>query len=44
MGKPPAALQVVATADLVMIFVPTAIHPFTGYLAFVPKSEIRPLS
>jgi uncharacterized membrane protein len=44
MGTPPAALQVVPTAELIMLFVPTAIHPFTGYLAFVPKDEIRPLS
>lgn len=44
MGTPPAALQVVPTVELIMLFVPTAIHPFTGYLAFVPKDEIRPLS
>lgn len=44
MGTPPAALQVVSTTELTMLFVPTAIHPFTGYLAFVPRDEIRPLS
>jgi uncharacterized membrane protein len=27
-----------------MIFVPTAIHPFTGYLAFVPQQHVRPLN
>jgi uncharacterized membrane protein len=23
-----------------MVFVPTAIHPFTGYLAFVPRDRL----
>jgi uncharacterized membrane protein len=24
-----------------MVFVPTAIHPFTGYLAFVPEGSVN---
>jgi uncharacterized membrane protein len=24
-----------------MVFVPTAIHPFTGYLAFVPEKSVN---
>lgn len=43
MGSPPLALQV-APAELVMVFVPTAIHPFTGYLALIPKTQLRPLN
>lgn len=38
MGKAPRTLQIAAQQSLLMIFVPTAIHPFTGYLAFVPHS------
>lgn len=44
MGEAPAALQVSPTGTLMMVFVPTAIHPFTGYLAFVPATQVRPLS
>jgi uncharacterized membrane protein len=44
MGLAPAPLQVVPTGPLVMVFVPTAIHPFTGYLAFVPKGTVHPVS
>lgn len=43
MGTAPNALQIVPTTSLLMIFVPTAIHPFTGYLAFVPQEQIRPI-
>lgn len=43
MGNAPSALQVVPTTSLLMVFVPTAIHPFTGYLAFVPREQIRPI-
>lgn len=43
MGVAPQAIQVDPTENLKMVFVPTAIHPFTGYLAFVPESQIRPL-
>jgi uncharacterized membrane protein len=42
MGPAPAVLQVTPPHPLVMVFVPTAIHPFTGYLAFVPQSQVLP--
>lgn len=38
-GKAPPGLQVSREGTLVMVFVPTAIHPFTGYLAFVPEAK-----
>ena len=41
MGKAPRALQVAPQHSLLMIFVPTAIHPFTGYLAFVPHTVVH---
>ena len=41
MGKAPRELQVAAQQSLLMIFVPTAIHPFTGYLAFVPHTVMH---
>ena len=44
MGPPPHALQIAPMVELVMVFVPTAIHPFTGYLALIPKSQLHPLS
>jgi uncharacterized membrane protein len=44
MGSPPAALQIAPTVELVMVFVPTAIHPFTGYLAMIPKRQLQPLN
>lgn len=40
MGRAPHALQVNPLVTLVMVFVPTAIHPFTGYLAFVPQDKV----
>lgn len=40
MGEAPAAVQAGPLRPLMMIFVPTAIHPFTGYLAFVPQSQV----
>jgi uncharacterized membrane protein len=40
MGQAPKALQVYPRVTLVMVFVPTAIHPFTGYLAFVPQDKV----
>jgi len=43
MGPAPAALQVAPLGPLVMVFVPTAIHPFTGYLAFVPRHQMFPV-
>ena len=44
MGPPPRALQVAPMVELVMVFVPTAIHPFTGYLALIPKAQLHPLN
>lgn len=44
MGTAPSALQVAAIGRLLMIFVPTAIHPFTGYLAFVPEDQVYRLN
>jgi uncharacterized membrane protein len=44
MGIAPRAVQVEPSVTLLMVFVPTAIHPFTGYLAFVPQPKIRPLN
>lgn len=44
MGSPPRALQIAPMVELVMVFVPTAIHPFTGYLALIPKTHLHPLS
>lgn len=41
MGLPPRRLQVAPEGPLVMVFVPTAIHPFTGYLAFVPEKSVN---
>ena len=41
MGLPPSRLQISPDGPLVMIFVPTAIHPFTGYLAFVPEDQVN---
>ncbi len=41
MGWPPQWLQVSPEDRLLMVFVPTAIHPFTGYLAFVPERKIE---
>ena len=44
MGPAPRAIQVDPATALLMVFVPTAIHPFTGYLAFVPQTQVRPLN
>ncbi len=44
MGQAPAVLQVHPSTQLSMVFVPTAIHPFTGYLALVPDRQLRPLN
>ena len=44
MGIAPQTIQVESSVNLLMIFVPTAIHPFTGYLAFVPELQIRPIN
>src|SRR5207249_11911879 len=39
MGIAPPTLQVSSDGPLVMVFVPTAIHPFTGYPALVPQDR-----
>lgn len=44
MGPAPPAIQLDPATALLMVFVPTAIHPFTGYLAFVPQTHVRPLN
>lgn len=44
MGMAPPAVQVVPTSTLYMVFVPTAIHPFTGFLAFIPEHALRPIN
>ncbi|MBI5411001.1 MAG: DUF502 domain-containing protein [Nitrospirae bacterium] len=44
MGEAPAILQVIPLTQLMMVFVPTAIHPFTGYLAFVPRQQAIPIN
>jgi uncharacterized membrane protein len=44
MGAAPPALQVAPTTSLSMVFVPTAIHPFTGFLAFVPQPQMHPIN
>lgn len=41
MGMAPPQLQIANPNHLLMIFVPTAIHPFTGYLAFVPEKAMQ---
>ena len=44
MGAAPPSLQVAPPACLLMVFVPTAIHPFTGLLALVPQPQLRPIN
>jgi uncharacterized membrane protein len=44
MGTAPTPIQIVPSANLLMIFVPTAIHPFTGYLAFIPEQQVHPIN
>jgi uncharacterized membrane protein len=44
MGTAPPSLQVAPPARLLMVFVPTAIHPFTGFLALVPQPQLRPIN
>ena len=44
MGTAPIAIQIVPAVNLVMVFVPTAIHPFTGYLAFIPEQQVHPIN
>jgi uncharacterized membrane protein len=44
MGAAPSSICPVEMESLVMVFVPTAIHPFTGYLAFIPKEKVLPIN
>lgn len=44
MGEAPESLQLAPQGRLSLIFVPTAPHPFTGYLALVLTQELIPLS
>lgn len=44
MGIAPPSLQVEPAKTLFMVFVPTAIHPFTGFLAFLPEQALQPLN
>lgn len=44
MGIAPQCVQVEASKRLFMVFVPTAIHPFTGFLAFIPEHALRPIN
>lgn len=44
MGAAPPALQIAYGNPLQMVFVPTAIHPFTGYLAFIPHTNLLPIN
>jgi uncharacterized membrane protein len=44
MGPAPRPVQDTTSLPLAMLFVPTAIHPFTGYLAFVPQQGICPVN
>ncbi|MCP9447861.1 MAG: DUF502 domain-containing protein [Nitrospira sp.] len=45
MGTAPPPLQIEPTpSTLFMVFVPTAIHPFTGYLAFIPERDLVPIN
>jgi len=44
MGVAPTALQVAPNTELLMVFVPSAIHPFTGFLALIPQPHLRPIN
>ncbi|MER3422105.1 MAG: hypothetical protein C4293_01570 [Nitrospiraceae bacterium] len=44
MGSAPPAVQAINVGPLLMVFVPTAIHPFTGYLAFIPEEKTYPIN
>jgi uncharacterized membrane protein len=44
MGRTPHRVQSRLARRATMVFVPTAIHPFTGYLAFVPHDELVPIN
>jgi len=44
MGEAPEELQCSPQGRLSLVFVPTAPHPFTGYLALVLNHELTPIS
>lgn len=44
MGVAPPTIQVVPSQNLFMVFVPTAIHPFTGFLALIPEQVLSPVN
>ncbi|CUS36300.1 DUF502 domain-containing protein [Candidatus Nitrospira nitrificans] len=44
MGTAPPSVQVEPSHTLFMVFVPTAIHPFTGFLAFIPEHALRSIN
>src|SRR5437773_11715160 len=44
MGEAPEELQCLPSGRLSLVFVPTAPHPFTGYLALVLNRELIPIS
>ena len=44
MGMAPTQVQVVPQEPLAMVFVPTAIHPFTGFLALIPQTKLVPIN
>src|SRR5690349_7984114 len=44
LGIAPGSVQVDPSSTLMMVFVPTAIHPFTGYLAFIPERNLSRLN
>ncbi len=44
MGMAPPSVQVEPSRILFMVFVPTAIHPFTGFLAFMPEQSLRSIN
>jgi uncharacterized membrane protein len=44
MGVPPPSIRPVEEESWLMVFVPTAIHPFTGYLAFIPRNKVYPIN
>ena len=44
MGMAPQSVQIEPSHTLFMVFVPTAIHPFTGFLAFIPERALRPIN
>ena len=44
MGTAPPSLRLAERGPMIMVFVPTAIHPFTGYLAFIPGEKVCPIN